>query len=177
MGDAWLALARDAGAAIARSGGSIVYGGGGAGLMGAVADGTLLAGGEVHGIIPASMVERELAHTGITRLEVVDGMMARKRRMLEISDAFLILPGGIGTLDELFEALTWNQLGLHADAAPRPVVVLNAHGFYSGLLEWFATARRFGFVATPLAEPLVAAELNEALELLHPSPRREGIRA
>lgn len=165
-GDGFLNIARQVGAEIANQHGSVIYGGGGAGMMGAVANAALAAGGAVHGVIPASMVERELAHEGLTRLEIVADMMVRKRRMLDDADAFLVLPGGIGTLDELFEALTWNQLGLHSAGEVKPVVVLNSDGFYDGLLAWFETAVAGGVVAGEIARPSVATSIEEAVEML-----------
>src|SRR5262245_12742237 len=121
--------ARHLGAALARRGLGLVYGGGHVGLMGVVADAVLRAGGEVIGVIPQALVERELAQAGLTRLEVVDTMHQRKARMADLADAFVALPGGFGTCDELFEILTWSQLGLHA----RPVGLLNVAGFFDPL--------------------------------------------
>lgn len=172
IGTEYLDTARRAGTAIADHDGAVIYGGGGAGMMGAVADAALAEGGTVHGVIPVAMVERELAHQGLTRLEIVADMMVRKRRMLEDADAFLVLPGGIGTLDELFEALTWNQLGLHASSVVKPVVLLNAGGFYDGLLAWFDAAVEGGVVAGLIAQPSVAASIEEAIEQLAGSPVR-----
>lgn len=108
---------------------TLVYGGGSVGLMGALADAALAAGGEVIGIIPRSLKEAEVGHNGLTRLEVVDGMHARKARMAELSDAFIALPGGIGTLEELFEVWTWGKLGYHH----KPLGLLNVDDFYGGL--------------------------------------------
>jgi uncharacterized protein (TIGR00730 family) len=112
--------------------GQLVYGGGNSGLMGVVANATLQAGGRVLGIIPDSMVEREWAHHGISELRIVQNMHERKAQMIEHSDALLAIPGGIGTLDEFFEAWTWRQLGYHH----KPVGLLNAQGFYDGLLSF-----------------------------------------
>lgn len=125
-------LARAAGRWIGEHGGQLVYGGGRAGLMGAVAEATLQAGGRVVGIIPKALVEREWAFAECTELHVVDTMHERKRMMAERSDAFLALPGGIGTFEELFEVWTWRQLGYH----DKPVGILNAHGYYDGLLSF-----------------------------------------
>ncbi|WP_256817199.1 LOG family protein [Pseudomonas putida] len=122
------------GQAIARRGLTLVYGGGAVGLMGVVADAAMAAGGEVVGIIPQSLLDAEVGHKGLTRLEVVDGMHARKARMAELSDAFIALPGGLGTLEELFEVWTWGQLGYHA----KPLGLLDVNGFYDklgGLLD------------------------------------------
>lgn len=108
---------------------TLVYGGGAVGLMGIVADAALAAGGQVIGIIPQSLEHAEIGHKGLTRLEVVDGMHARKARMAELSDAFIALPGGLGTLEELFEVWTWGQLGYHS----KPLGLLEVNGFYSKL--------------------------------------------
>jgi uncharacterized protein (TIGR00730 family) len=109
----------------------VVYGGGRVGLMGVVADATLAAGGEVIGVMPRHLVDLEIAHRGVTRLEVVASMHERKARMAELADAFVALPGGAGTLEELFEAWTWGQLGLHE----KPTALLDLGGFYAPLLE------------------------------------------
>ena len=108
----------------------LVYGGAAVGLMGAVADATIAAGGSVTGVIPHALVEREVAHTGLSDLRVVGSMHERKALMAELSNAFIALPGGIGTFEEIFEVWTWTQLGTHA----KPYAVLNVHGFYDKLL-------------------------------------------
>ena len=115
--------AQDLGRTLAANGIRLVYGGGAVGLMGVVADATMAAGGEVIGIIPQSLKDAEVGHTGLTRLEVVDGMHARKARMAELADAFIALPGGLGTLEELFEVWTWGQLGYH----PKPLGLLDVN--------------------------------------------------
>ncbi len=115
----------------AERGVGIVFGGGHVGLMGAVADGALAAEGRVTGVIPEILVAREAGHRGVTEMVVVDSMHARKQHMVEISDAFCILPGGLGTLDETFEILTWKQLGLH----DKPVVLLNLGGYWNPLVQ------------------------------------------
>ncbi len=117
---------------IAAHGGQLVYGGGSGGLMGLVADATLAAGGRVVGIIPKALMEKEWAHHGCTELHIVDNMHDRKRMMAERANAFLALPGGIGTLEELFEVWTWRQLGYH----DKPIGLLNTAGYYSGLLAF-----------------------------------------
>ncbi|MGY8903344.1 MAG: LOG family protein [Burkholderiales bacterium] len=122
--------------------GQLVYGGGKNGLMGVVADAALAAGAQVIGIIPNSMVEREWAHPTCTELLVVDSMHERKRLMAERADAFVALPGGIGTFEELFEAWTWRQLGFHN----KPVGLLNSHGYYDGLLTFLQTTVSQGFM-------------------------------
>jgi uncharacterized protein (TIGR00730 family) len=122
--------ARALGTALAKNGLGVVYGGGKVGLMGELANACLRAGGEVIGVIPEHLVSRELAHHGVSRLIRVHSMHERKRRMAELSDAFLVLPGGIGTMDEFFEVFTWLQLGLHR----KPVALLNPNGFFDPLL-------------------------------------------
>jgi len=121
---------------IARHGGQLVYGGGSGGLMGTVADAALKAGARVVGIIPKALVEKEWAHHGCTELHIVDNMHDRKRMMAERADAFLALPGGIGTFEELFEVWTWRQLGYH----DKPIGLLNTAGYYDGLLKFLQTA-------------------------------------
>ncbi len=121
---------------IAAHGGQLVYGGGSGGLMGIVADATLAAGGRVIGIIPKALVEKEWAHHGCTKLHIVENMHDRKRMMAEHADAFLALPGGIGTLEELFEVWTWRQLGYH----DKPIGLLNTAGYYNGLMAFLHTA-------------------------------------
>lgn len=120
---------------------TLVYGGGAVGLMGVVADAALAAGGEVIGIIPQSLERAEIGHKGLPRLEVVDGMHARKARMAELADAFIALPGGLGTLEELFEIWTWGQLGYHA----KPLGLLEVDGFYARLTDFLdhLVAERF----------------------------------
>jgi uncharacterized protein (TIGR00730 family) len=133
--------AENLGRSLAERGLTLVYGGGAVGLMGVVADAALAAGGEVIGIIPQSLERAEIGHKGLTRLEVVDGMHARKARMAELADAFISLPGGLGTLEELFEVWTWGQLGYHA----KPLGLLEVDGFYSRLTDFLdhLVAERF----------------------------------
>jgi uncharacterized protein (TIGR00730 family) len=131
------------GASLAERGIELVYGGGAVGLMGAVADGALAAGGRVTGVIPAGLVERELAHKGVTELRIVTTLHERKSVMAELSDAFLALPGGLGTLEELAEVLSWAQLDLHA----KPVGALDVGGFFGPLVAYLDHAEREGFVA------------------------------
>ncbi|MCC2546798.1 TIGR00730 family Rossman fold protein [Hymenobacter sp. BT175] len=122
--------ARAMGRTLAERGITLVYGGGRAGLMGAVADGALAYGGQVIGVIPDFLADRELAHRGLTELHIVKSMHERKLKMSELAEGFVALPGGYGTLEELFEMLTWGQLGLHK----KPIGVLNVKGFYNHLL-------------------------------------------
>jgi uncharacterized protein (TIGR00730 family) len=134
--------AAELGAAMARAGIGLVYGGARVGLMGAVADAVLAGGGRVVGWIPHQLAKREVAHTGLTELHVVDSMHERKHGMAARADAFLALPGGYGTLDELCEILGWAQLGLHA----KPVVLLNQNGYYDPLLAMLDRAVAEGFL-------------------------------
>ena len=143
IGDAYLAAARNLGATLAQRGIGIVYGGAHVGTMGAVADAALAAGGSVTGIMPQRLVDREVAHKSLTRFEVVDTMHQRKARMAELSDAFIALPGGFGTLDELFEILTWAQIGLHQ----RPIALLDVNGFFQPLVAYLHHANAQGFIA------------------------------
>lgn len=136
------AAAHEAGAFLARSGRGLVYGGGNVGLMGAVADGALSEKGEVIGVIPQSLMEKELGHGGVTQLHVVRSMHERKQMMVDLSDGFIALPGGFGTLDELFETLTWLQLSFH----DKPVGLLNVGGFFDGLVDFISHMSRSGFL-------------------------------
>ena len=136
------ALAREVGGWIAERGGQLVYGGGHNGLMGIMADATLAAGGRVIGVIPKALVDKEFAHAGCTELHIVENMHDRKRIMAERADAFLALPGGIGTLEEFFEVWTWRQLGYHG----KPVGLLNINGFYDSLLAFLNSAVAAGFM-------------------------------
>ena len=134
--------ARAVGTEIARRGWQLVYGGGRAGLMGVVADAALAAGGRVVGVIPQSLMGRELGHIGLTELHVVETMHQRKTLMAERSDAFLALPGGIGTFEELFEVWTWRQLGYH----DKPIALLNVSGYYDPMLQVVAQGVTQGFM-------------------------------
>ena len=146
-------LARDVGGALARRGIGVVYGGGRLGLMGAVAGGALDAGGEVIGVIPEALVAREVANPACTELRVVSGMHERKRAFTDLSDGFLTLPGGVGTMDELWEAVSWAQLGYHA----KPVGLLNAFGFFDHLLAFNRHMAETGFVR-PMHQGIIIAE-------------------
>jgi len=150
-------------AAMVERGVDLVYGGGRLGLMGLIADSVLEAGGKVYGVIPRALVNLEVAHTGITELNTVDTMHERKAKMTDLADAFLALPGGIGTLDELFEAWSWNALGYHA----KPFCLLNVDGFWDGMIEFIDHATDSGFLsAKRRSQLLVAATPGQALELL-----------
>jgi len=150
-------------AAMVNRGVDLVYGGGRLGLMGLIADSVLDAGGKVYGVIPTALVNLEVAHTGVTELYTVDTMHERKAKMTDLADAFLALPGGIGTLDELFEAWSWNALGYHA----KPFCLLNVDGFWDGMIEFIDHATESGFLsAKRRSQLLVASTPEEALELL-----------
>ena len=164
--------AREVGAELSRRGIGVVYGGGGAGLMGAVADGAMGAGGEVVGVIPDFMVQREWGRDDITELHVVTSMHERKAKMADLCDAFLVLPGGIGTLEELFEVWTWRQIGLHG----KPIALLDlptasGTGFWQPLLTALEGLADAGFVsAESLADVVVAPDLDSALAGLAQRP-------
>ncbi len=139
---AYAAQARALGQRMATDGVALVYGGGNVGLMGILADAVLAGGGDVIGVIPQQLVDWEVAHNGVTRLEVVDSMHTRKARMFELSDGFIALPGGFGTLDEMFEMLTWRQLGL----GKKPCAFLDVGGFWQPLMTMLDTMVRERFV-------------------------------
>ena len=161
--------ARSLGKIMAARGLALVYGGGHVGLMGVLADAILEAGGEVIGVIPQSMVDKELAHTGISKLHVVGTMHERKALMADLADGFAALPGAFGTADELFEILTWAQLGLHA----KPVAILNIDGFFQALLAWLDHAVAEGFLKPKHRRLLQEAEDAERLVNLLISYRPE----
>ena len=173
------ALAREVGTWIGRHGGQLVYGGGHNGLMGILADAALAAGARVIGVIPKALVEKEWAHTGCTELHVVENMHERKRIMAEYADAFLALPGGIGTLEEFFEVWTWRQLGYH----DKPVGLLNLGGFYDSLLTFLNSAVTSGFmnewqmglIRTGSDAELLMAELVQAASTALPTVRLDQI--
>ncbi|MEQ8763311.1 MAG: TIGR00730 family Rossman fold protein [Planctomycetota bacterium] len=141
----------------------VVFGGGKVGLMGVLADGALEKGGEVIGVIPEALATRELAHPDVTEMRVVEGMHPRKATMAELSDAFIAMPGGLGTFEELFEVLTWSQLGFHR----KPVGLLDSGGYFHGLLEMLERSRAEGFIPDEQSDLLVVAEdPDELLDLL-----------
>jgi uncharacterized protein (TIGR00730 family) len=155
--------ARATAEAMVRNGIDLVYGGGRLGLMGAIADGVLEGGGRVFGVIPQALVDIEVAHLGVTELHTVQTMHERKAEMTELADAFLALPGGIGTLDEFFEAWSWNALGYHK----KPFCLLNVDGFWDGLIDFIDHAHRNGFLSnTRRRQMRVADSPDEALKLL-----------
>jgi uncharacterized protein (TIGR00730 family) len=155
--DAARALAR----AMAERNIALVYGGGNVGLMGVIADEVLRLGGEVTGVIPNALMEREVGHANLTRLFVVKDMHERKAMMAELSDGFIAMPGGMGTLEELFEMLTWSQLGIHA----KPVGVLNVDGFYDQLVGFMGHLQQEGFVREQHAKLMMVESDPDALIL------------
>ena len=155
------AAAEELGRAIASRGLGLIYGGARVGLMGAVADAALAAGGHVVGVIPHVLVDKEVAHQGITELHVTSTMHTRKALMAEKADAFLILPGGYGTFEEMFEVLAWQTLKIHS----KPVVLLNVAGFYDKLLEFLDVCDREGVLRGNRHILLVAQTVDEALQL------------
>jgi len=149
--------------AMTEAGVDLVYGGGKLGLMGIIADSVLDLGGRVYGVIPQALVDIEVAHTRVTELYTVANMHERKAKMTDLADAFLALPGGVGTLDELFEAWSWNALGYHA----KPFCLLNVEGFWDGMIEFIEHAHRSGFLSKSRRNQLLVAQTpEEALKLL-----------
>ncbi|NIJ07178.1 hypothetical protein FHS31_000774 [Sphingomonas vulcanisoli] len=146
--------ARHVGRSLAERGIGVVYGGGRLGLMGAIADSALEAGGEVIGIIPTALVNLEVAHRGLTELQVVETMHQRKQAFTDLSDGFITLPGGTGTMDELWEALSWAQLGYHT----KPVGLLNVAGYYDGLLTFAEKMSEVGFLRPQHRDILIASD-------------------
>jgi uncharacterized protein (TIGR00730 family) len=160
---AFLAEAQALGAAIAAAGLGLVYGGASVGLMGAVADAALAGDAEVIGVLPDILAGREIAHNGLTSLELVSTMHERKARMAELADAFLVLPGGYGTLEELLEVVTWAQLQLHA----KPCILINTVGYWDGLLAFLDTAVASGFLKPKNRELMrVASSAAEAVGMV-----------
>jgi uncharacterized protein (TIGR00730 family) len=169
---AYADAARAIGTEIGRRGWQLVYGGGRAGLMGVVADAALAAGATAVGVIPESLMGRELGHRGLTELHVVETMHQRKMLMAERSDAFLALPGGIGTFEELFEVWSWRQLGYH----DKPLGLLNVAGYYDALLGFLMRSREQGFMTTAQTDLLHVADEPLALlqRLADLAPERGG---
>ncbi|HWS66090.1 MAG TPA: TIGR00730 family Rossman fold protein [Steroidobacteraceae bacterium] len=156
--------AREVGRMLGQRAISLVYGGGHVGLMGVVADACLNAGGRVIGVIPQALADKEVAHRGLTELRVVGSMHERKAVMAELSDAFLALPGGYGTWDELFEALTWSQLGIQNKACG----VLNVNGYYDSMIAMVNRAVAEGFIRDPHRESLLSdTDLSRLLDRLN----------
>ena len=163
--------ARALGRTLAERGIGLVYGGGRTGLMGAIADGALEGGGEVIGVIPQALVDAEVAPRGLTELHVVQGMHQRKQMFTDLSDGFVTIPGGTGTMDELWEALSWAQLGYHAD----PVGLLNTAGYYDHLIAFWEKMGEVGFLRPQHRDLLIVADtldvrLDRMAEHLPPQP-------
>ncbi len=157
--DRYLPLAAETGRLIAQRGIGLVFGGGKVGMMGALADAAIAAGGETFGVIPERLAAEEAAHRGLTGLHFVNSMHERKNLMARLSDAFIALPGGIGTLDEFFEILTWKQLQLHE----KPIGLLNHNGYYDPLLKMFDQLLKDGMVVPSTLEQLIVAPTIEEL--------------
>ena len=155
----YLAAAQQLGTALAKAGIGLVYGGAQVGLMGAVADAALAAGGDVIGVIPRHLVERELAHAGLTTLHEVGSMHERKAMMADLSDGFIALPGGVGTFEELFEVWTWGQLGHHQ----KPCALFNAAGYYDQLIAFLDHALTEGFMRQPYRDMLIVENQVDSL--------------
>ena len=156
---AYIEVARLVGRTFAERGIGLVYGGGRLGLMGALADSALEAGGEVIGVIPEALVNTEVAHRGLTELHVVSGMHQRKQLFTDLSDGFVTIPGGTGTMDELWEAMSWAQLGYHA----KPVGLLNALGFYDHLIAFVAKMAEVGFLRSVHQNILIVSDTLDDL--------------
>jgi uncharacterized protein (TIGR00730 family) len=152
-------VARLTGETIAKKGKTLVYGGGRSGLMGIVADSALAAGGQVIGVIPQGLVDRELAHPHLTELYVVKDMHERKTKMADLSDGFIALPGGAGTLEEIFEQWTWAQLGIHL----KPCAFLNVEGFYNDLFKFIQLTTDKGFTKSRFTDMLIESESIEEI--------------
>ncbi|GAA2367193.1 TIGR00730 family Rossman fold protein [Dactylosporangium salmoneum] len=162
----WLDLAHELGVEIGRRGHELVSGGGCVGMMGAVADGARAGGARTFGVIPQSLVDLEVADTKSDELVVTDGMASRKLLMIERADAFITLPGGLGTLDELFEVWTTAMLDLHR----KPILLLDSGGFYGGLLEWLGGLSREEFVRpSAMTLLLMAQDVDKAMDLIEAS--------
>ncbi|WP_419924573.1 TIGR00730 family Rossman fold protein [Candidatus Poriferisocius sp.] len=162
-------LAAELGRRLAAERIGVVFGGGRVGLMGVMADAVMAAGGEVIGVIPKFLDEIEVAHQGLTELHLVDDMHERKQLMYSLSDGFCALPGGLGTMEELFEAATWTQLGLHEGSQHKPVVLLDDDGFWVPLVGFHGRLVEVGFVRREKAGIIQrAASIDGALELLYP---------
>jgi uncharacterized protein (TIGR00730 family) len=166
---AFAAAARSLGQALAQGGRTLVFGGAQVGLMGAVADAALAAGGRVIGVVPRALVEREVAHAGLSELRVVGSMHERKAVMADLSDAFIALPGGLGTLEELLEIWTWAQLGLHA----KPLGLLNTAGFYSPFLQFLDSLVGQRFLRPEHRQMVAVSE--DAADLLTRLDRHESV--
>lgn len=160
-------LAQELGEKIARNGLGLVYGGAQIGLMGLVADATLASAGEVIGVIPETLADREVAHPDITSLIVTRDMHERKKKMYELADGFIALPGGMGTLEEIFEAATWTKLGMHLNSRYKPVVLLDDGKFWKGMTEFLDLQVSEGFVSQDSRDIVASASsVDEAIRLV-----------
>ncbi|MGH3761593.1 TIGR00730 family Rossman fold protein [Actinophytocola sp.] len=171
-GPGYLAAAGHVGRALAERGIGLVYGGSSVGTMGVVADAALAAGGRVTGVIPQSLVDREIAHPGLTDLRVVAGLHERKATMAEFADAFLVLPGGAGTLEELFEVFTWALLGLH----DKPIALLDVDGYYQPMLRFLDHMTGQGFLSREYRDMLIVdTDVGRVLDRYadHRAPREK----
>lgn len=157
----FVAAAKELGSAIANHGYGLVYGGANIGLMGTIADSVLATAGIVTGVMPKSLADKEIAHPGLSELIVTVSMHERKARMADLSDAFISLPGGLGTFEELFEIWTWAQLGFHQ----KPIAVLNVNGYYDKLIEFIADSTAKGFIKAAHQEMLLVSDSPH--ELVH----------
>jgi uncharacterized protein (TIGR00730 family) len=155
----YLVAARNLGHALVRHRSDLVYGGARVGLMGALADAVLAGGGHVTGVIPESLVTKEVAHTGLSELRIVASMHERKAAMADLADGFIAMPGGWGTMEEFFEVLTWAQLGLHR----KPCGLLNVSGFFDGLLSFIEHSMDEGFVRRAHRDMMLVAEVPDSL--------------
>jgi uncharacterized protein (TIGR00730 family) len=174
---AFRALATELGGELVKRGLGLVYGGAALGLMGALADAVLAGGGPVRGVIPHGLAQKEFAHPRVKDVHFVDSMHERKALMEKSSDAFIAMPGGFGTLDELFEIVTWSQVGLHR----KPIGLLNPDGYFDGLLQFRARAVKDGFISAAFAEALVVETtpqtlLERLLSYVPPPPVVQWIR-
>ena len=160
-------LAQELGEKIALNGLGLVYGGAQIGLMGLVADATLASAGEVIGVIPETLADREVAHPDITSLIVTRDMHERKKRMYELADGFIALPGGMGTLEEIFEAATWTKLGMHLNSRYKPVVLLDDGKFWKGMTEFLDLQVSEGFISKDSRDIVASASsVDEAIRLV-----------
>lgn len=170
----YAAAARSLGASLASRGITLVYGGGGRGLMGEIANAVLDYGGQAVGVITSFLVEKELAHTGLTEMVIVQTMHERKMRMATQSDAFIAMPGGLGTLDEMFEIMTWAQLGIH----DKPVGLLNTLGYYENIMAFLDHTAAEGFLRIAHRDRvLLDAEPTSLLDRLEAHARRDATRS
>lgn len=151
--------AKELGALLVSRGIALVYGGGSIGMMGTIAETVLAEGGRVTGVIPEALAHREIAHSGVQEMLVVDTMHTRKAKMAELSDGFIGMPGGLGTYEELFEVLTWSQLGIHA----KPIGLLNLEGYFTPMIKMIEHGIQEGFIHETYRDLLVSAETPEAL--------------